>query len=161
MKDKKKLSAEEKKRLKKLALGREIVPTATGAGEKILNLLIGLAAVILVFAMLYMISGIRESYDGIFRRQDEDYNLRRGDYAEIVDGYYRRHADLLTGSSIDKDLAALAAYTEAAFCYHAAKEAGQTANADLYYERMRESEAAMGQYLPEAERIREKLGIRE
>ena len=156
---KRKLNAEEKNLLKNLASGKLVKATSTGPAEKVLQILMGVAAIILVLSMLFMVARVRDDYEGVFRRSDVEYVLRSGNYADLVHQYYSRHADTAGKGRVEKELAAFAEYIEAAFIYHAAQEAGNTEKAARYRARMEEALAASGQYAAEEKTILKRLGI--
>ena len=156
---KRKLNAEEKDILRNLASGKLIRATTTSPAERILQILMGVAAVILVLSMLFMFARVRDDYEGVFRRSDVDYVLRSGQYADVVSQYYSRHADVAGSGRVEKELAAFAEYTKAAFLYHAALETGNTEKATRCSQQMEEALSASGQYAAEAETVLERLGI--
>ena len=154
-----KMSNEERKTIRGLLSGRTRVPTANSPGEKLMDVLTAIACVVLVFSLLRMAFSIRDDYTGVLRRRDADYALRRQEYSEIVEDYYRRHADIAPNTSTEKDLAAFARYVQAAFLYKAALETGDADRAGRHKTTMDTAYSEMGIYRPETDVVLSRLGL--
>lgn len=133
--------------------------TPSSKGEKILNVLIVPALLMLVIMFFVMINAFRESYNTEFSPRNQLYILEERNYGDFVSNYYFAHGDIIEGKDEkEKALRNTAEYAEAAFLYKAAQAAGDTKLQEQQEVRMKQAYDGMGIYAGEAEEIAQILG---
>lgn len=128
--------------------------TPSSKGEKILNVLIVPALLLLVIMFFVMVNAFRESYYTEFSPRNQLYMLEEGNYGDFVSSYYSAHGDIIDGKDEkEKALRSTAEYVEAAFLSKAAQTAGDFKLQEQQEERMEQAYDGMGIYAGEAEVI--------
>ena len=134
----------------------------------VLNILIGIElAGILLILLTFRGRNNNTYYNRKFDDQYSYYSIERGDYAELVNDYYNDWGILGRIKSGSEEAAALADYADAAFYKKAydktaaedgaAQDAAAAERAQKFAERMEKDREIMGIYLPEADKIDQKL----
>lgn len=115
-----------------------------------LNIVIIIAAIILIVTFISALSGMLYTKVDRFNDDDMSYNILEKDYSTIVETYYSNYI----GKDIpNSDLTYLVRYTEAAYLYAVSDRCGDESEAATQKDRMNDSRAKLGKYSGEASKI--------
>ena len=126
----------------------------SGAGEKILNVLIVLAIILLVIVCSVTVTEFRDMNYREFGPGNQLYLLEDKNYGGFVSNYHSAYADLFDGRDESENaLRETARFIEAAFLHHAADMTGDTIFQEQQAQFMDSAREKMGIYAGEADRV--------
>ena len=132
---------------------------STGTGEKVLNVLIVLALVLVIIMTAVMTNAFRESLYTEFSPRSQLYKLENGSYGDFTVSYYSSYGNILDGKDEkEQALRCAAEYAASAFLSEAAHTAGDQQLLEQLDARMERAQAGMGIYAKEAGTILQILG---
>ena len=133
---------------------KEYPATASCIGEKILNILIVPAILLLIMTFVIMVRELSWSAYTEFSPHNRLYMLEDKDYGGLVSSYYTSYANILKGKDEkEKALRSTAEYIEAAFLHYAAAQAGDAELEEQQAGRMQQAYNGMGMYAEEADNV--------
>lgn len=119
-----------------------------------LNVIIGiLTAAVLITAAGYWNSNRDSYYDRKFGDSTTHYDVEKGNYSELVYEYYYDSGAIGLVNKGYEDMAAVAAYADAAFRHSAYEKTGDAKAAGVQKERMEKAASEAGIYSPEMSKI--------
>ena len=118
--------------------------------EFILNIVIIIAAIILLFTFIYAVSSMLYTKAVRFNDDDMSTNILEKDYSMVVETYYSNYIGKDTSES---NLVFLAKYTEAAYMHAISDRCNDKEEASVQMDRMNAAEAKLGKYSSEVSKI--------